>query len=90
MVTHIGSVTHDQKVPGLNPVWVGCCGLDIYQLCQTGLTKAWWCAQTVYGCVHLKDPLESVEKSRGLSPGSRFLSVADMSVTVTKGDVKLQ
>ena len=25
---------------------------------------------TVCGCVHLKDPLESVEKSRGLSPGS--------------------
>ena len=45
---------------------------------------------TVYGCVHLKDPLESVEKSRGSSPGSGFLSVADMSITVTKGDVKLQ
>ena len=45
---------------------------------------------TVYGCVHLKDPFESVEKSRGLSPGSGFLSVADMSITVTKGDVKLQ
>ena len=45
---------------------------------------------TVYGCVHLKDPLESIEKSRGLSPGSGFLSVADMSITVTKGDVKLQ
>ena len=45
---------------------------------------------TVCGCVHLKDPLESVEKSRGLSPGSGFLSVADMSITVTKGDVKLQ
>ena len=43
---------------------------------------------TVYGCVHLKYPLESVEKSRGLSPGSGFLSVADMSITVTKGDVK--
>ena len=45
---------------------------------------------TVYGCVHLKYPFESVEKSRGLSPGSGFLSVADMSITVTKGDVKLQ
>ena len=43
---------------------------------------------TVCGCVHLKDPLESVEKSRGSSPGSGFLSVADMSITVTKGDVK--
>ena len=43
---------------------------------------------TVCGCVHLKDPLESVEKSRGLSPGTRFLSVADMSIIVTKGDVK--
>ena len=38
---------------------------------------------TVSGCVHLKYPLESVEKSRGLSPGSGFLSVADMSITVT-------
>ena len=46
--------------------------------------------QTVYGCVHLKEPLESVEKSRGLSPDSGFLSVADMSVTVTKGDIKIQ
>ena len=45
---------------------------------------------TVCGCVYLKDPLESVEKSRGSSPGSRFMSVADMSITVTKGDVKLQ
>ena len=91
VVTRIGSVTRDQKVPGSNPVWVGCCGVDIYQWCLTGLTKAWWCVCiTVCGCVHLKDPLESVEKSRGLSPGSGFLSVADMSITVTKGDVKLQ
>ena len=44
MVTHIVSVTRDQKVPGSNPVWVGCCGVDIYQWCLTGLTKAWWCA----------------------------------------------
>ena len=44
VVTHIGSVTRDQKVPGSNPVWVGCCGVDIYQWCLTGLTKAWWCA----------------------------------------------
>ena len=44
MVTHIGSVTRDQKVPGSNHVWVGSCGVDIYQLCLTGLTKAWWCA----------------------------------------------
>ena len=44
VVTHIGSVTRDQKVPGLNPVWVGCCGVDIYQWCLTGLIKAWWCA----------------------------------------------
>ena len=39
--------------------------------------------------MYLKDPLESVEKSRGLSPGSGFLFVADMAVTVTKLDVKL-
>ena len=44
VVTRIGSVTCDQKVPGSNPVWVGCCGVDIYQWCLTGLTKAWWCA----------------------------------------------
>ena len=43
VVTHIGCVTRDQMVPGLNPVWVGCCGVDIYQWCLTGLTKAWWC-----------------------------------------------
>ena len=43
VVTRIGSVTRDQKVPGSNPVWVGCCGVDIYQWCLTGLTKAWWC-----------------------------------------------
>ena len=35
----------DQKVPGSNPVWVGCCGVDIYQWWLTGLTKAWWCAK---------------------------------------------
>ena len=45
---------------------------------------------TVCGCVHRKDPLESVEKSMESSPGSGFLSVADMSITVMKGDVKLQ
>ena len=39
VVTRIGSVTRDQK----NPVWVGCCGVDIYHWCLTGLTKAWWC-----------------------------------------------
>ena len=44
--------------------------------------------KTVYGYVHLKDHLESVEKSRGLSPGSGLLSVADMSITVTIADVK--
>ena len=44
VVTRIWSVTRDQKVPGSNPVWVGCCGVDIYQWCLTGLTKAWWCA----------------------------------------------
>ena len=44
VVTRIGSVIRDQKVPGWNPVWVGCCGVDIYQWCLTGLTKAWWCA----------------------------------------------
>ena len=86
VVTRIGSVTRDQKVPGSNPVWVGCCGVDIYQWFNKGLVVC----ITVCGCVHLKDPLESVEKSRGLSPGSGFLSVADMSITVTKGDVKLQ
>ena len=86
VVTRIGSVTRDQEVPGSNPVWVGCGGVDIYHWFNKGLVVC----ITVCGCVHLKDPLESVEKSRGLSPGSGFLSVADMSITVTKGDVKLQ
>ena len=35
-------------------------------------------------CMHLKHPLEFIKKSRGLSPYSGFLSVADMSITVTK------
>ena len=81
MVTRIGSVTRDQKVSGSNPVWVGCCGVDIYQWFNKGLTnwfnKGLVVCITVCGCVHLKDPLESVEKSRGLSPGSGFLSVAE-------------
>ena len=68
----------------------GCCGVDIYQWCLTGLTRLGG-VQTVYSCVHIQNLFkESVAKSRGLSPGSGFLSVADMSVTVTKGDVKLQ
>ena len=91
MVTHIGSVTRDQKVPGLNPVLVGCCGVDTYK----PFRHHWFnigmvVRKTVCGCVHLKYPLESVEKSRGLSPGSGFLSVTVLSVTVKKGDVKLQ
>ena len=40
------------------------------------------------GCMHQKDPFKSVEKSMGLFPGSGFLSVTDMSVDVTNGDVK--
>ena len=39
----------------------------------------------VYGCVHLKDPVESVKKRRGLSLGSGFLSVIDIFITLTKG-----
>ena len=45
---------------------------------------------TDYGCVHIKDPMESVE-NMGLSTGSGILSVADMSIIhliVMKGDVK--
>ena len=44
--------------------------------------------KTDYGCVHLKDPLEPFERTRGLSPRSVFLSVIDMSITVTKACVK--
>ena len=40
-------------------------------------------------CMHLKDPLESFDKRRGLSPSSGLLSVTDTSITMTKGDVKL-
>ena len=53
-------------------------------------SKGFVVCQTIYGCVHLIYPLESVEQSMGLSPGSGFLSVTDMPVTVTNGDVKLQ
>ena len=52
VVTHIGCVISDQKVPGSNPVWVGCCGVDIYQWCLTGLTRAWWCEN----CLWLRAP----------------------------------
>ena len=43
--------------------------------------------QNIYGCVNIMRSLESVEKSRGFSPGSWFLSVAYMFITVTKGEV---
>ena len=58
---------------------------------ERDLREIWdrWTENFLYGCVHLKDHLECIEKSIGLSPGSGFLSVADMSITVTKGDVKL-
>ena len=67
----------------------GCFVVDIYQRCLTGLSRViegMVVCKTAYGCVHIKDPLESVEISMGLSPGSRFLSVTDRSITVMKGD----
>ena len=98
MKSSLGGDTHrvcdscrDQKVPGSNPVWVGWllrCGH--IPVVPNWFNKGLVVCVTVCGCVHLKDPLESVEKSRGSSPGSGFLYVADMSITVTKGDVKLQ
>ena len=48
----IGCVTRDQKVPGSNPVWVA-----VVWTCK-GLVVC----KTVYGCVHLKDPLEFIER----------------------------
>ena len=42
--------------------------------------------KTVYGCMHLKYPLEYFIKRRGFSPGSGF----DMSINVTKGDLRHQ
>ena len=42
----------------------------------------------VVACTLGVHPLESIDNIRGLSPGSGFLSVADMSITVLKGDVK--
>ena len=69
MVTHIGSVIRYKKVPGSNPVWVGCGGLDIYMYQWLGGVK---------NCLWLRVP-----------PGSGILSVADMSITGTKGDVKV-
>ena len=67
MVTRIGSVTRDQKVPGSNPVWVGCCGVDIYQWFNKGLVVC------ITVCsVHLKDPLESVERVGDRLPAPGF------------------
>ena len=67
VVTHIGSVTRDQKIPGLNPMWVGCCGVDIYQWCLTGLTKG--LVVTVHNCLWLrapKRPLGVCQKEYGI------------------------
>ena len=80
-------ICHDFKTANFNSrkfKW----GYDI-PVVPNWFNKGLVVCKTVYGCVHLKDPLESVEKSMGLSPGSGVLFVADMSVTV-KGDVKLQ
>ena len=61
--------------------WVGCCGVD--QWCLTDVCKV--------ECVQNGIWLRASERPIGVgdSPGSGFLSVADMSITVIKGDVKL-
>ena len=91
MVIHVGSVTRDPgfEDPGFESCvgWLLRCGH--IPVVPNWSNKDLVVCITVCGCVHLKDPLQSVEKSRGLSPGSGFLSVADISITVTKGDVKL-
>ena len=46
--------------------------------------------QTDYCCVHLNDPLETFENIKGLSLGSGFQYVTDLSIKVTKGDIKHQ
>ena len=66
-------MTRDQKVLGSNPGWVAAvwpCGHMPVQNCLLDAPKR---------------PLGIWRKSRGLSPGSWFLSVADMSITVMKG-----
>ena len=63
---------------------LGCLGVDIIPVVPSiGLAKAWWCVK-LFNAVVTK-PLESIDMSRGLSPGSRLLSVADMSMNMTKG-----
>ena len=74
MATRLGYVTRDQKVQGSNPVWVAAVWTNTS-------------GSLFMGCLHINGlvvcTLESVKKSRGLYPGSGFLSVADMSMTVT-------
>ena len=71
VVTHIGSVTRDQKVPGSNPVgWLLRCGH--IPVVPNWFNKGLVVCITVYGSVHLKDPLESVEKSRDRLPAPGF------------------
>ena len=66
-------VTCDQNVLGSPPVWVALVWTVGLKWFIKGL-EVW---KTGYCGTHLKDPLESVQKSRELSPGARFLSVTD-------------
>ena len=66
-------MTRDQKVPGSKPVRVAAVW-TYTRLAPDWFIKGLAVCKTVYGRVYLEFPLESVEKSRGLSPGSGFLS----------------
>ena len=80
----IGFVTHDQKVPGSTPVLVALVWAYISVVpLLTGYQRLVMLALTLHGMQNgLKDPLESFEKRRALSPGSWFLSVTVMSIAV--------
>ena len=82
MESSLGCVHHDQKLWDPTTVLTYNSGVSLIYQRIGGV-------QTVRGCVHLKYPLELSKRDR-LSPGSGFLSVADVPIKITKGDVKHQ
>ena len=52
--------------------------------------KGFVICKTVYRCVSSPTMHFEVEKRLGLSPVCAFLSVSNISIKVTKGDIKLQ
>ena len=91
MMSSLGGDTHrvcDSWPEGSGfELCLGFFGLDIYQRCLIGLPKAWRCAKKTSMIACTKKTYLSLS-SRVLSR-LRFMSVADMSLTVTNGDVNL-